>query len=386
MPLAKTIVIKPTLNCNLRCKYCYEFQHNGPFYLKQNMDVKNLNRIVIRLATIFPKSKILWMFHGGEPLLNKCEYFDNFAECLQKVNNKYGTDFRIALQTNATLLSEMWLHTLEKHMNLLSERIVSVSIDGPQEINDAVRVSLNGEPSFQTIMDSISCIKKSKITFTTLTVIGQHNLSHPKKVYEFIKNLKPYFSKFIPCYNYNKVGAPENQGISPIQYANFMCEIFDSWVKDLPNLDKDIPFVIDPIITLVSKIIEKPVTWCEFRKEKCDNFTCIYPNGEMWLCDTFHHETTREYAYLGNIFELDDINLKKAIKTPTQVCKYEKFYDQIMSKCNNCDMHKYCGGGCLPLRNDMYNISKELFSEYCTGRRILIEHIKAGVSLAVSKS
>ena len=168
-----------------------------------------------------------------------------------------------------------------------------------------------------------------------------------------------------------------------MQYAEFMCRIFDKWMHDLPENGGNW-MVIDPIATIISNISSVFVTWCEYRKEKCDNFVCLYPDGELWLCDSFSHDSMREYAYLSNIFTANEDDLAKALSEPCSICSYERFYDDAMKKCSGCDIQKYCSGGCLPYRFELKRKSETLFSEYCEAKHKLINYIKEGVELALS--
>lgn len=386
MSLTKTIVLKSNMNCNLRCKYCYEFNRNGTLYNHDSISSEKLCGFIERTAKLFPDSKILWMLHGGEPLINGIDYFREFVDCIRDVNKRYNVEFRIALQTNATMLTDEWIVLLEENADLLSERIVSVSIDGPSEINDAVRVTAQGRSSYQMTLDTIERIRNSKLTFTTISVVGEHNVDKPDEIYQFIKDLKPNLCKFIPCYNYDSAGNPELYGITPVQYAEFMCRIFDLWMHDLPFQNDKNWFVIDPIATIISNLSKVFVTWCEYREEKCDNFICLYPDGELWLCDTFDHDLMRDIAFVGNIFSMDDEQFAHAISTPCQVCSYNNFYEESLKKCLKCDIYQYCKGGCLPNRYSMKHKSDELFNNYCQAKHILIKHIKEGVEYALSES
>lgn len=384
MNLAKTIIIKSNMNCNLRCKYCYEFNRNGNTYDFTLFDINQLCNFIERMAQVFPDSKILWMLHGGEPLINGLDYFIKFIECIRRVNNEYNVEFKIALQTNATLLTDDWINVLEDNIDLLSERIVSVSIDGTKKINDQARMSPSGNSSYNMVIDTINRLRKSLLVFTTISVIGEHNIDKPDEVFSFIKSLGSNLCKFIPCYNYDNNGIPVSLGIKPSDFAEFMCRIFDLWMHDLPQQDEW--FVIDPIATIVSKLSGAFVTWCEYRPEKCDNFVCLYPDGELWLCDTFNHDSMHGNAFLGNINLISDKALKETFSSPSSVCNYDVFYNSMRDKCQNCDIAEYCCGGCLPCRAEMQRCSDELFNDYCKAKHRLINHIKEGVSLALSQS
>lgn len=384
MQLAKTIVIKPTMNCNLRCGYCYEFIRNGTTYCKDTMSIDQLTGIVWRTAKIFPDSKILWMFHGGEPLLQGAAYLEKFADCIREVNKEYPVDYKIALQTNATLLTEECIRILEKNADLLSERIVSISIDGPQRINDMTRYSVEGKSPFKEIEAAIQRVKNSELVFSTISVVGTHNVKCAKEVFEYMKDLGANLCKFVPNYNSDSNGNAEMYGIRPMEFAEFMCEIFDLWMHDLPNQTKETQMIIDPIASIICTLSKSVVTWCEYREEKCSNFTCIYPNGEMWLCDNFIHESMKETAYVKNIYEVSDEELKTILLTPNRVCKFDEFFSKAMGKCSDCEIYEHCKGGCLPTHNEMLKKSKSLYEDYCGAKKLLIHHIKRGVDLALS--
>lgn len=384
MQLAKTIVIKPTMNCNLRCGYCYEFIRNGTTYCKDTMSIEQLEGIVRRTAKLFPDSKILWMFHGGEPLLQGAAYLEKFADCIREVNEEYPVDYKIALQTNATLLTDDCIKVLEKNADLLSERIVSISIDGPQEINDMTRHSVNGKSSFREIETAIQRVKNSELVFSTISVVGTHNVKRAGEVFGYMKSLGANLCKFVPNYNSDSNGNSEMYGIRPMDFAEFMCEIFDLWMHDLPNQTKETQMVIDPIASIICTLSKSVVTWCEYREEKCSNFTCIYPNGEMWLCDNFIHESMKDTAYVKNIYQVSDEELKRILSAPAEVCGFDRFYNQAMGRCLDCEIYEYCKGGCLPTHNEMRKKSQELYEEYCDAKKLLIRHIKRGVDLALS--
>lgn len=382
--LAKTIVIKPTMKCNLRCGYCYEFIRNGTTYCNDTMNIDLLTGIVRRTAKLLSDSKILWMFHGGEPLLMGPEYISKFFDCVRDVNNEYPVDYKIALQTNATLLTNECISIMEKNSDLLSERIVSISIDGPKEINDITRHSITGKSPFSDIENSIHRIKSSELVFSTISVVGTHNVRRPKEVFDYLKELEANLCKFVPNYNSDSYGNPEMYGIRPFEFAEFMCEIFDLWMHDLPNQTSKTRMIIDPIASIICTLTNNVVTWCEYREEKCSNFTCIYPNGEMWLCDNFIHESMKDTAYVKNIFDVSDEELKTILMTPGSVCSFDAFYDEAMSRCADCEYYRYCKGGCIPTHNEMLKKSKDLFREYCEAKKLLINHIKRGVDLALS--
>ena len=281
MDLLKTFIIKPNMNCNLRCRYCYEFNKNGNRYCKDFLGIDEITSFIGRAAKLFPKSRILWLLHGGEPLINGESFLEKFISNVRRARDESGVDFQLALQTNGTLITDGVVKILEDNIDLLSERVVSISIDGPQHINDLVRVTQRGQSSFSSVLSGIERIKNSKLDFSTISVVGTHNIDYAEEVYAFMKSIGARLCKFIPCYNFSAQGISERFDVNPKEYATFICRIFDLWLKDLPNTPKENWLIIDPIATILAKLSDVFVTWCEFRDEKCDNFVCLYPDGEL---------------------------------------------------------------------------------------------------------
>lgn len=383
MRLEKTIVLKPTLGCNLRCGYCYEFNRNETAHEAHRLRIEEVEALILRTARLFPGARVLWMLHGGEPLLNGQDFFDRFAEAIRKANRDHGVAFSLAVQTNATLLTDEWMAALEANADLMSERVISISIDGPRAYNDLARRTRQGESAFVPTMEAVARVQASSLDFTTISVVGAHTVGHPEEVYRFIQSLRPTFSKYIPCYNFASDGTPEKLGITPLAYATFMCRLFDLWMHDLPRTSAAHAPVIDPIVTILATLTRTPVTWCEYRKEKCDNFTAVYPNGELWLCDTFDHATMREAAFLGNVRELSDEVLVRALTQPCQACAYARFYQEATRACAACPVQSACQGGCIANRMALRERSERLFREHCEAKRQLIRHIEAGLSHAL---
>jgi uncharacterized protein len=381
--LKKTIVLKGTMACNLRCQYCYEFRQHGDVVSGEKLSSENVAQIINRCARLFPESQILWLLHGGEPLIKGVDFFESIAQSIRDANQDYGVHYRLALQTNGTLLSDEWIGAFNRNLDVFGERIISISIDGPEDLEGKVRVNAAGDPIHADIMSRINKIRASNLDFTTISVVGQHNVHEPEKVYRFIQSLNPNFAKFIPCYNLDEFGNVEHLGITPLEYASFMCNIFDLWLRDLPH-KTDERFVIDPILSITSKITDTPVTWCEYQTKKCDNFVSMYPDGDLWLCDAYDHRTMKNEAFVGNIFSLSDRELKQALETPDEVCSYQTLFNSMMDECQDCDIYSYCCGGCLEKRMSMKLKSEQRHSEFCEGKKMLINHIRGAVDSALS--
>ena len=344
----KTIVVKPTLNCNFRCRYCYEFNNNESRYSGSCMSSDTLTGFIEALARIYPRDNIRWILHGGEPLITGARYLQEFINAIRSVNNKYGTRFNFSIQTNASLVSDDIIAILENNFDLLSEPIIGVSIDGPRAVEDKARILANGQSGFDCVMNGIKRIINSKIGIAAICVVGKHNVSMAKEVYTFLKELNPVFCIFNACYN-----STQSTNIANIP----ICYPIQTMIKDL--------------ITKISGIKVDAS-----KKAALDSFVYLYPNGELWFRDTMNQDVLHNAGYIGNL-NMTDTSLKAALEAPLDLCSFEQFRDEMTKECQVCDIYDICRGGDCVERENMKRKSEKYYAEYCGARHLIYNHIKS---------
>ncbi len=128
MDFPQTISFTLTNSCNLRCRMCGQWSEEG--YIRggqkdsaRKMSLADWQRLVDEAATHGIKSILL---RGGEPFL-----LPGFIELLDYI---HGKGFFVSIDTNGTLLKE---HASD--LARIRDVHVTVSIDGPEPIHDAVR-------------------------------------------------------------------------------------------------------------------------------------------------------------------------------------------------------------------------------------------------------
>lgn len=138
-PVAFSTMLKPAGSaCNLDCHYCYYLDKAVQYGGRQAVMSDELLESYVRQyieANDVPTVTFCW--HGGEPLLLGLGFYRK-AMALQK---KYADGKRIenTLQTNGTLVDGEWCDLFAEN-NFL----VGISLDGPQDIHDAFRVTKGG--------------------------------------------------------------------------------------------------------------------------------------------------------------------------------------------------------------------------------------------------
>jgi uncharacterized protein len=145
----QTIVLNVTNQCNLSCSYCYEFGEDKiatPEGKPKFMDWETAKSSVDYL---FESSKgrpsVHITFFGGETLMN-FPLLQKVVEYATEEGARRGVNIDFSLTTNATLLNSKVIEFLaEKRVG------VTVSIDGPQEMQDKFRVFANGRGSYDVV-------------------------------------------------------------------------------------------------------------------------------------------------------------------------------------------------------------------------------------------
>lgn len=163
-PGVGSLVLHVSHDCNLRCGYCYaEYGWYGgeAGSMAEDMAVRWVD-------TLFDKAADRKLLHltlfGGEPLLNMpaVKAAIDHGRAREK---REGRELRIGLTTNATLL------TREIADYLRDNRVtVSVSLDGPADVNDKLRPFAEGKASsYQAVVEAVRTSGIKAVARVTLT-------------------------------------------------------------------------------------------------------------------------------------------------------------------------------------------------------------------------
>lgn len=144
------------LGCNLGCKYCYAdcgtYAHNKNIIMTEEVAKKSIDRLLENGIQVIRNI----FFFGGEPSLFPevitavCDYCARLVE--EKKLSKMPT---FTMVTNAVVMADSLISTIEKY-----KIKVTVSIDGPKNINDALRVHKNGMGTYDSIFCNIKRMKE----------------------------------------------------------------------------------------------------------------------------------------------------------------------------------------------------------------------------------
>jgi uncharacterized protein len=148
-----TMVLNVTNQCNLACTYCYEYGEDKIVDTEHGRQSKFMSETTALESVEFllrESGQVAHLtFFGGETLLNFPVLKSTIAYARRRAAEE-GKEIDFSLTTNATLLKPEIIEFLAEH------RVgVTISIDGPRELQDKFRVFHNGAGSYDVVAPKI---------------------------------------------------------------------------------------------------------------------------------------------------------------------------------------------------------------------------------------
>ena len=374
-PFAKPlyVMLKPAgAHCNLACKYCYYLEKNNlyqntPRHLMSDEMLEQFTREYIEAQTM---PLVLFTWHGGEPLMRSIDFYKK-ALALQK-KYAHGKQIDNVIQTNGTLLTDEWCEFFAKN-----HWLVGISIDGPQEYHDHYRVTPAGKPSWEKVMQGIQLLKKHRVEWNAMAVVNAYNAEHPLEFYHFFRDNGCQYLQFTPIVERltehedgrtlasladDREIPLADASITPEQWGNFLCTIFDDWVRH--DVGKMFVEIFD--CTLANWMGVLPGI-CAYSKE-CGHAGVMEHNGDVYSCD---HFVFPEYK-LGNIRDKSLIDMLYGEK---QQAFSRLKHTSLPRQCKECDMEFACHGECPKNRFEKDKYGEPGLNYLCQGYYQYYSHV-----------
>jgi len=374
-PFAKPlyVMLKPAgAHCNLACKYCYYLEKNNlyqntPRHLMSDEMLEQFTREYIEAQTM---PQVLFTWHGGEPLMRSIDFYKK-ALALQK-KYAHGKQIDNVIQTNGTLLTDEWCEFFAKN-----HWLVGISIDGPQEYHDHYRVTPAGKPSWEKVMQGISLLKKHRVEWNAMAVVNAYNAEHPLEFYHFFRDNGCQYLQFTPIVERltehedgrtlasladDREIPLADASVTPQQWGNFLCTIFDDWVRH--DVGKTFVEIFD--CTLANWMGVLPGI-CAYSKE-CGHAGVMEHNGDVYSCD---HFVFPEYK-LGNIRDQSLIDMLYGEK---QQAFSRLKHTSLPRQCKECDMEFACHGECPKNRFEKDKYGEPGLNYLCQGYYQYYSHV-----------
>jgi len=324
------LLIKPvSYECNLNCGYCF-YKKTSSLYSggTHRMRADVLEKIICEAMAWSGGQPRIFCWQGGEPLLAGVDFFKRVVE-LQKKYGKTGQVVGNSIQTNATLLNSEWIKLFRQY-----NFFIGVSLDGPQAVHNYYRRYPATKGSFSEVRKGISLLRKGDIDFNILSTIGKETAGNPQKIYNFFLSQDLHYLQFVPAVDRTEEKV-QDFSITPIQYGDFLCRLFDVWWNGgNPTVSVRL---FDNILEI---LLGRCSSSCLFKAE-CGEYIVIEHNGDVYPCDFF----VRAEWKLGNILELPLGELSRRAKL-----QFGKLKRIVPPGCESCQWNFICNNGCLWFR------------------------------------
>ena len=374
-PFAKPlyVMLKPAgAHCNLACKYCYYLEKNNLYqnshrHLMSDEMLEQFTREYIEAQTM---PQVLFTWHGGEPLMRSIDFYKKALELQKKY--AHGKQIDNVIQTNGTLLTDEWCEFFAKN-----HWLVGISIDGPQEYHDHYRVTPAGKPSWEKVMQGIQLLKKHRVEWNAMAVVNAYNAEHPLEFYHFFRDNGCQYLQFTPIVERltehedgrtlasladDREIPLTDASVTPQQWGNFLCTIFDDWVRH--DVGKTFVEIFD--CTLANWMGVLPGI-CAYSKE-CGHAGVMEHNGDVYSCD---HFVFPEYK-LGNIRNQSLIDMLYGEK---QQAFSRLKHTSLPRQCKECDMEFACHGECPKNRFEKDKYGEPGLNYLCQGYYQYYSHV-----------
>lgn len=331
------IVLKIASRCNLNCSYCYVYNHEDqswrdrPRFISDEVFERTLSAIG-RYCERRGEHQMSIIFHGGEPTLIGPQRLNRLAlRAREELGEHLGTLF---MQTNATLINDEWIEVFRRN-----DIGIGVSLDGPPEVHDAVRVDHQGRGSHAAVVAGLARLQDAGLEPSVLSVVnpGYSGLD----TYRHIRKLGINRINFLlPDVSHdNKARLYGHLGPTPV--AGFLIPIFDAWfADDNPNVE------VGPFWGLMRAMIGGAGSTDDFGNPQM-GYLVVEADGSIEALDALRvceSDIARSNLnVLDNSF--DDLRLGLPL-----VHKAVHEGMPLPSTCQKCPERKVCGGGYLPHR------------------------------------
>lgn len=363
--------------CNLDCEYCY-YLHKEELYPDSKswrMTPHTLETYIRQYIEAQPADaeEVTFAWQGGEPTLLGVEFFQRVVE-IEKKYARPGQKISNALQTNGVLIDEQWADFF-----LQEQFLIGLSIDGPAALHDRYRYDKKGQGTFAAVLKALQLLRRRQVEFNALVVVNRENGDHGKRVYTYLRDNGVEYLQFIPIVERRGVGVHAEQDVSssqeqpwdhlvssrsvrPEQYGQFLCDVFDEWIK------RDVGRVFVQIFDqALAAWLDLEPSLCIFRKQ-CGRALAIEHNGDLYCCDHFVEPDYR----LGNIHELPIVELANSAKQTAFGVAKESTLPQY---CRQCDVRFACNGECPKNRFIETPDGESGLNYLCSGYQRFFRHI-----------
>ncbi|MEZ5997055.1 MAG: FxsB family cyclophane-forming radical SAM/SPASM peptide maturase, partial [Hyphomonadaceae bacterium] len=296
------------------------------------------------------------VLHGGEPLLAGAEAIATFV---QRVRETVGQSAKVefGMQTNGLLLTDAALDVLEK-----AGVVVSLSLDGPREVNDLHRTTRKRRSSFDKVEAALERLQKRPNTFAGVIAVIDPRAA-PETLFSYFDQYQiPRLDFLLP--DAHHLRPPPGRAEQPALYREWLIRAFDLWLDQYPHLPvRFFETLLDAAAGLPSQT--DAIGFGDV------SLLSIETDGSYHDLDVLKVVGEGVSALAGSVSDraISDVAASPAIEAHRRLLTK----DGLCETCRSCRVVEICGGGSVPHRHGPRGFNHP--SVYCEELFSLIQHV-----------
>lgn len=366
-----SLIIVLTGKCNLRCEYCvYNSKYPHEIgYQEEDMTFDVAKKAIDQYFAFYQEKrkhgfykKPAILFYGGEPLI----MMDLIREIVDYIDSiDFDCDFYMT--TNGVLLNEeISKYFVEKQFR------ITFSLDGNMWNHDRNRIDVNGNPTYNRILNNIIKYEQIKIKEGKSDIITSFNCCYDdytdleECVATFVKYgelLRPFYVVYSYISPYDTTyykwlhEQAEEKGWKKGMLIESYSKIKDKFVKGLFQSDDEKAAIQNLLLSLYATDIRTKGTRCSELNNCCIPLSklAVYPDGTYTVCEKMNKKLPIGDVYGG----IDSQKLDHVTNMMSLLFR--------KGKCSECSYKRLCNA-CFQFMNE----DGEINNEFCNRSKITI--------------
>ncbi len=340
----RALTVNVTQICNLHCKYCAA-GGNGSYGdpIKRIVVAETVPALAAFIAKVPRGEDFRLTFLGGEPLLYP-EGIQVLADEAQRLGEAHGVRVLFTLVTNGTLLTSGNVDLIKRF-----KMDVTVSIDGPAEVNDQRRPTKGGRGATALVEEGLARLLAMKSQFGKVMLSGVFGRGNMDLMRAFFYYRQFNVDWFDFTYDHNETSSEINDEFK-LQIAR-VAEV--AWQLDGEKGLRRI-HMFDRLFNLLDSQ-QQIENYCGAGK----SFLMMDARQNLYTCPWVVGEAKEIVGFGGTTWE-DRL-------TSYQAPLIEK------NGCGSCWARFLCGGGCMFIHRQATGDKHRVDKNFCERTQFLIE-------------
>jgi uncharacterized protein len=324
-------VVKASKLCNLRCRYCYEWESLGD---AQRLTLAQWERIFAAAAEFARlkaarnpgceiETRIIW--HGGEPLLLGAEYIDSVIALQRRI---FGNQPEVS-GTVRNLLQTNFYRVEPEIMDCLARNNVSVGIS--IDFVAGARLNAAGETTERRVRDNMRRYRGHESLQGLIVVLAGHTARHLEAIYRFARR-REMTLRVLPLFDGPESRPMNGLGLSGDEAVDALFGLFRLW------LDDGCPMKVMPLDSLLKAAMLHKLAMEQpsyDRRRDLDSIFLVDIDGALYQPGDPYGQDTR----LGNVLTE---TMEEILAQPAYTNSLTRNDALVRRSCALCDFDGAC--------------------------------------------